>query len=238
MRCASISTRSMGGMLAGQLRRRSSLAHPPDVVGNTLKVIASGPTAPDDSTFSAAMEVVHNYWLEEKLPPSVLACLRQGLAGEIPETPKTGDPLFQRVENVLVGSNLLAAQAGVAAAREAGFNTQLLTSDFTGEARHAGRIRPESPTTWPAGCIRSPAGLRHRRRRDNRDCAGEWKRRTQPGTGAVRPSADERDVSGAAGRAGDDGSDGPRTPRERWFRVKPWPAPGAANVAGRIPGAQ
>jgi len=86
------------------------------------------------------MEVVHNYWLEEKLPPSVLACLRQGLAGEIPETPKTGDPLFQRVENVLVGSNLLAAQAGVAAAREAGFNTQLLTSDFTGEARHAGRI--------------------------------------------------------------------------------------------------
>lgn len=111
-----------------------------DVVGDTLEVIASGPTAPDDSTFSAAMEVVHNYWLEEKLPPSVLACLRQGLAGEIPETPKTGDPLFQRVENVLVGSNLLAAQAGVAAARQAGFNTQLLTSDFTGEARHAGRI--------------------------------------------------------------------------------------------------
>ncbi len=111
-----------------------------DVVGDTLDVIASGPTAPDDSTFSAAMEVVDNYWLEDRLPPSVLSCLRQGMAGIIPETPKSGDPLFEQVENVMVGSNLLAAQAGVAAARQAGFNTQLLTTGITGEARHAGRI--------------------------------------------------------------------------------------------------
>lgn len=64
----------------------------------------------------------------------------QGIDGKIPDTPKPGDALFDRVENLLAGSNLQAAQAGIEAARNAGFNTQLLTLGMQGEARHAGRI--------------------------------------------------------------------------------------------------
>lgn len=111
-----------------------------DVVGDQFDVIASGPTAPDASTSSDALTVVKNHRLEEKLPSSIITHFMQGIDGKIPDTPKPGDALFDRVENLLAGSNLQAAQAGIEAARNAGFNTQLLTLGMQGEARHAGRI--------------------------------------------------------------------------------------------------
>lgn len=111
-----------------------------DVVGDQFDVIASGPTSPDDSTFPQAVNIVRKYRLEGKLPSSILDHLNDGLEGKIPETPESGDPLFNRVGNVLVGSNLQAALAGIEAAKQAGFNTQLLTNTMQGEARHAGRI--------------------------------------------------------------------------------------------------
>lgn len=111
-----------------------------DVVGDQFDVIASGPTAPDDSTYSQALSIVRKYRLEEKLPSSVLSLFQRGEAGEIPETPKAGDLLFDHVEKVLVGGNLQAAMAGIDAAKQAGLATQLLTTNMQGEARHAGRI--------------------------------------------------------------------------------------------------
>ncbi|HEX6304955.1 MAG TPA: MOFRL family protein, partial [Anaerolineales bacterium] len=66
--------------------------------------------------------------------------LQGGIAGDIPENPKPGDPLFENVHNLIVGSNSLAAQAAVAKAREEGFNTLLLTTYLQGEARQAGRL--------------------------------------------------------------------------------------------------
>jgi hydroxypyruvate reductase len=59
--------------------------------------------------------------------------------GEIAETPKPGDPLFANVQNVIVGSNRMAAQAALKAAQAEGFNATLLTTYLQGEARQAGR---------------------------------------------------------------------------------------------------
>jgi hydroxypyruvate reductase len=111
-----------------------------DVVGDPLEVIASGPTAPDPTTFADAWSVLERYRLIDVAPKSILSWLRAGLEGEVPETPKPGDALFRRVQNVIVGSNRLAAAAASAHAEELGFNTLLVSTFVEGEAREVARV--------------------------------------------------------------------------------------------------
>ena len=111
-----------------------------DVVGNPLDVIASGPTVPDTSTFPDAWHVLEKYDLLDGAPPSVVARLRAGQDGKIPDTPKPGDPAFERVQTVIIGSNEIAAQAAVAKARELGLNSLLLSTFIEGEAREVAKV--------------------------------------------------------------------------------------------------
>jgi hydroxypyruvate reductase len=111
-----------------------------DVVGSPLDVIASGPTVPDRSRFADALEILRRYDLLDQTPPSMRVHLEAGAHGQIAETPKPGDPLFTRVQNVLIGSNVQAAQAAQAAAQAAGMHTLLLTTYVEGEARVAGQF--------------------------------------------------------------------------------------------------
>ncbi len=111
-----------------------------DVVGSPLDVIASGPTVPDSTTFQDALEILRRYNLTETTPPEILEHLQRGAAGEIPETGKATDPIFERVHNRIVGDNPLAARAALAQAQAEGFHTLLLTTALQGEAREAGRF--------------------------------------------------------------------------------------------------
>ncbi|KPK89703.1 hypothetical protein AMJ80_09390 [bacterium SM23_31] len=108
-----------------------------DVVGNPLDVIASGPTVPDPTTYSNAMEVLGKYGLLKKTPISVIEHLEKGASGEIPETPKPGDPLFSKVKNFIIGSNRAALKGAEKKAEELGYNTLLLSSSIEGETRDA-----------------------------------------------------------------------------------------------------
>jgi hydroxypyruvate reductase len=65
--------------------------------------------------------------------------LEAGRAGEIAETPKPRDPLFDRVENVVIGNNALVTDAAVATARRLGFRTDFMTRELQGEARDVAR---------------------------------------------------------------------------------------------------
>ena len=111
-----------------------------DVVGNPLDVIASGPTVADSSTFAQAYGLVQRYQLEDELPGSIVQHLRRGAAGEIPDTPKAGDPALDRTQNVIVASNELAAHAAETHARKMGFNTMLLSTFIEGEAREVAKV--------------------------------------------------------------------------------------------------
>jgi glycerate 2-kinase len=106
-----------------------------DVVGNPLDVIASGPTVPDTTTFGDAYAVLDKFGIVDEVPQNIIARLRAGIAGDIPDTPKAGDPLFDKVQNVIVGSNAIAARAAAAAAREMEYNTLVLSTYVEGEAR-------------------------------------------------------------------------------------------------------
>jgi glycerate-2-kinase len=65
--------------------------------------------------------------------------LEEGVEGKITDTPKEGDPIFERVENIIVGSNLKAAQAAEAKAKELGFKTTILSTELQGEATDVAR---------------------------------------------------------------------------------------------------
>jgi hydroxypyruvate reductase len=111
-----------------------------DVVGNSLDAIASGPTVPDSTTFQDAWAVLERYDLLNKVPQSAVNYIQAGVGGKFPETPKAGNPLFEKVQNQLVGSNRQAAEAALKVAREEGFNALLLTTYAQGEARGVGRL--------------------------------------------------------------------------------------------------
>lgn len=110
-----------------------------DVVGTPLDAIASGPTVPDRSTFSDAWAVLRRYGIADRAPASVIEHLHRGLAGEIPDTPKPGDPLFERVNNVVIADNAIAGRAAAAQAQRLGYKSMLLSTFVQGEAREVGR---------------------------------------------------------------------------------------------------
>ena len=111
-----------------------------DVVGDRLDTIASGLTVADETTFAQALAIVENYGIEEKLPAAVVDLLRRGAAGEFPETPKPGDPVFASVSNVLLGTNYTALSAAAAKADQLGYAPVVLSSRVVGEAREVARV--------------------------------------------------------------------------------------------------
>lgn len=110
-----------------------------DVVGDPLDVIASGPCVPDPTTFRDAYQVLERYSIVADVPEAVRVRLHAGMRGEIDDTPKPGDLIFDKTQNLIIGSNRIAAQAAIHQARQEGLNTMLLTTYLQGEARHAGR---------------------------------------------------------------------------------------------------
>jgi len=111
-----------------------------DVVGNPLDFIASGPTVPDTTTFEDALDVLEQFELLDAVPSSVRDWLMRGARGSVPETPKPGDPIFERVSTVVIGSNDIAAEAALSEASALGFNALLLTTYLEGEARDIGKL--------------------------------------------------------------------------------------------------
>ncbi len=109
-----------------------------DVLGDPLDVIASGPTVPDSSTFKEARKILETYDVWEKAPGSIRKTLSDGEKGLIDETPKKGDPTFEKVHNFVVGNNRLACQAAVKALERSGLKTLFLSSYLEGEAREVG----------------------------------------------------------------------------------------------------
>ncbi|WP_455382821.1 glycerate kinase type-2 family protein [Salinispira pacifica] len=151
-----------GGRLAAAIHPARSLnLILSDVVGDNLDAIASGLVAPDRTTYADALEIVGRYSLRDQLPPTAREILERGASGTLPETPKPGDPLFDSVTNVLLGSNAQALRAAAAAATDLGYRTTILSSQITGEAREVAKfyvgigkdIRKRSLLSAPPACI-------------------------------------------------------------------------------------
>ena len=128
--------RVKGGGIAKATQARTLSLILSDVVGNPLEAIASGPTAPDQTTKDDALAVIEKYFSNDnkiEIPSTILHSLSSN-----PETPKPINPIFSRVENIIVGDNALAAKAALKQAKHEGFSTASLGSNWQGEARKVG----------------------------------------------------------------------------------------------------
>lgn len=103
-----------------------------DVVGDDLSAIASGPSYKDESTFQDAVRLMQQYGIWEEAPESVRSHMDCGLQDPSMEPPRE---VPADVHNYLIGNNLAALEAAKAIAEREGFNTTILTSQNTGEAK-------------------------------------------------------------------------------------------------------
>ncbi|HXG51127.1 MAG TPA: glycerate kinase [candidate division Zixibacteria bacterium] len=132
-----------------------------DVIGDPIGGVASGPTAPDPSTFADCLAILERHGLLARAPQAVLSRLESGARGEIEETPKPGEAIFERVHNVVIADNATALAAAKEAAEALGYHTWILTDPVTGEAREAGArhartaraVRAGSMPLQPPACI-------------------------------------------------------------------------------------
>jgi hydroxypyruvate reductase len=111
-----------------------------DVIGDPLDVIASGPTVPDASTYGDCLEIIERYKLKDRIPKPVWERLEQGAKGSLPETPQSGDSVFEHIENIIVGNNRAALLAARDRAVLLGYNTLVLSSQIQGEAREVAEV--------------------------------------------------------------------------------------------------
>ncbi|MFO7783359.1 MAG: glycerate kinase [Desulfatiglandales bacterium] len=111
-----------------------------DVVGDRMDVIASGPFVPDESTFEEARHILVRYGLFQTLPDTVRDHLQQGIEGVIPDTPKAGDPAFDRVTNLIIGSNIQALLQAAEEAGSRGYQPMILSSMIEGETREVAKV--------------------------------------------------------------------------------------------------
>lgn len=109
-----------------------------DVIGDPLSVIASGPTAPDTTTFKNAWKILEKYHLQKSIPSTIKNAIKNGLDGKIEETLKPGNPVFSKVDNRIIASNSLAVKAAIQKARELGYEASALEHCIMGEAREVG----------------------------------------------------------------------------------------------------
>ena len=110
-----------------------------DVIGDDLSAIASGPTIPDETTYSDAIAILQTKKIWNKVPETVRIYLDSGQQGKADETPKPDDPCFANTGHTLIGSNRISVNACIKAAQEHGFDTFLFSDNLCGEANDAAR---------------------------------------------------------------------------------------------------
>lgn len=109
-----------------------------DVPGNDLATIGSGPTVADPTTYADAIAALKRRRIWGRAPERVRDYLERGLAGEIPETPKSGDPALARCSPLVIGDNAAALEAAESFARDRGW-TVARAEALAGESDDLGR---------------------------------------------------------------------------------------------------
>ena len=127
-----------GGRLAAATKAQVLALIVSDVTGDDPTHIASGPCSPDPTTYQDALDIFKRY--EVKAPQNVVNHLERGARGEIAETPKPGDKIFSRVENVIIATAQQSLQAGAAFFRAQGITPVVLGDSVTGEASEVAKV--------------------------------------------------------------------------------------------------
>ena len=113
-----------------------------DIIDDHFDIQASGPTAPDPSTFSDAIDILKRHGIWRSAPSSIRTRLLTGAKGSIPETPKSTDEVFRKgnIHNFTIANTNTAVEASAEAAAQLGYGVLPLTSSIQGEAREVAKV--------------------------------------------------------------------------------------------------
>lgn len=146
----------LGSLAGGGLVRLAYPAHigtliVSDVVSGQHERVGSGPTLPDPTTFADAGRILSKHELWGAMPASIGAHIRAGLAGQIGETAKPGDPIFAHSTVGVIGSIADAIRGAEERATELGYATHVLDASAEGEASDVGRSIAQSAMSVAGG---------------------------------------------------------------------------------------
>jgi hydroxypyruvate reductase len=127
-----------GGRLALATRARVLALVISDVTGDDPTHIASGPCAPDPSTFAEAREILERFGVDA--PASIAAHLDAGAAGRVAETPKPGEPALAHAENRVIATAHASLAAAAAFVQARGVTPLVLGDSVTGESREVAKV--------------------------------------------------------------------------------------------------
>lgn len=111
-----------------------------DVINDPLEAISGGVTSPDPSTFKDAFDLLEKYKIKDQIPVNILKYISMGIQGRIPETMKSGNEIFDKVTNIILGNNKEALIRAKEKAESLGFNAQIYSDNIQGEAREIGKL--------------------------------------------------------------------------------------------------
>jgi len=127
-----------GGRLAAACKAPVLALIISDVTGDDPTHVASGPCAPDPTTYADALNILDRYRLSA--PKAVRDHLERGVLGAIAETPKPGNPVFARVENRVIATAQASLQAAAQHFRVNAVNAVVLGDSITGEAVEVAKV--------------------------------------------------------------------------------------------------
>ena len=127
-----------GGRLAAMTKAPVTALIISDVTGDDPSAIASGPTAPDPSTYQDALDILHAYRITP--PLSIARHLSNGARGEIAETLKPNDAVFARVDNRVIATAHASLSRAAAFFQGHGIAPMILGDSVTGEAREVAKV--------------------------------------------------------------------------------------------------
>jgi glycerate 2-kinase len=110
-----------------------------DVIGDPVGVIASGPTAPDPTTFADALSILKIYQIENDIPACIYKALRDGFDKKIGETLKEFDEIFLTTSNLIIGTNKLALKTAKMKAESLGFESKIISDTIDGDVAEVAR---------------------------------------------------------------------------------------------------
>ena len=127
-----------GGRLAAACSARMVSLIISDVTGDDASSVASGPTAPDSSTYQDALNILNAYRITP--PISIARHLSKGARGEIAETFKPGDAIFSRVDNQVIATAYASLSMAASFFQQRGVTPMILGDSVTGEAREVAKV--------------------------------------------------------------------------------------------------
>ncbi len=127
-----------GGRLAAACRAPVLALTISDVTGDDPTHVASGPCAPDPTTYGDALDILERFGIDA--PPSIRSHLARGANGEVPETPKPDSRIFKHVESRVIATAQASLQAAARYFIARDVHPAILGDSVTGEAREVAKV--------------------------------------------------------------------------------------------------